>query len=183
MYLRLITPPTVEPVTLTEAKIFLRVDHSAEDALITSLLLAAREKGEELSRRAFVTQTWQMILNAWPLGLHITIGRPPLQSVEWIKYKNSSSAESTVDASTYYVNTSTDPGEVIFRYYPGTSLLRQGAISIQFIAGYGAGASNVPERFKDAILALVAYWYENRGSAIVPAEIRDSFISQRVVWF
>ena len=79
MTLRLITAPTAEPVSLETAKSFLRVDVAADDALITSLLLAARERGEELSRRAFITQTWEMTFDDWPSDSLLPMPRPRLQ--------------------------------------------------------------------------------------------------------
>lgn len=183
MNLRLITAPTFEPVSVETAKAFLRVDSTADDALITSLLKAAREKGEELSRRAFITQTWEMTLDEWPDELEMDLLRPPLQSVTSVKYIDLDDIEHTVDSSTYYAVTSSEPGELVFKSLESTSLRREGAITVRFVAGYGASDTNVPERIKSAILSLVAYWYENRESQSVPADIRHAFVSQRAVWF
>lgn len=183
MSLRLITAPTVEPVSVETAKLFLRVDDTSDDALITSLIKAAREKGEELSRRAFITQTWEMTMDEWPHELEMDLLRPPLQSVTSVKYIDLDDVEHTVDSSTYYAVTKREPGELVFKSLESTSLRREGAITVRYVAGYGDAASHVPERIKSAILSLVAYWYENRESQSVPNDIKHAFVSQRVVWF
>lgn len=57
---RLITPPQVEPVTLEEAKEYLRVDGFDLDARIQALIPRAREACERFTRRAFIEQTWEV---------------------------------------------------------------------------------------------------------------------------
>ena len=52
-----VTPAASEPITLTEAKNFLRVDGSDDDALIGALISAAREMCEQYTRRILVTTT------------------------------------------------------------------------------------------------------------------------------
>ena len=194
MNLRLVTAPASEPVTLTVVKAFLRVDGSAEDTLITSLAKAAREHGEDLSRRAFITQTWDMTINAWPIfATHVRDGvtslnrascrlqiyRPPLQSITSVKYLDLSNIEHTW--TDYVVDTRNEPGEIIFKTLPGDALLESGAITVRFVAGYGADTA-VPERIKNLILALTAYWYENRETHEVPTDIKKAFMGERAVW-
>jgi uncharacterized phiE125 gp8 family phage protein len=181
MNLRLITAPAVEPVSLATAKSFLRVDGSDDDALITSLIKAAREKGEELSRRAFITQTWDMTVNCWPVNHVLNLYRPPLLSVTHVKYTDRVGAEATW--TDYRVDIKSEPGTVIFDSLPGVSLQETGGITVRFVAGYGAAESNVPEWIKSTIQSLVAYWFENRESHDVPANIKSAFIGERVVWF
>ena len=181
MNLRLITAPAVEPVSLETVKSFLRVDGTDEDALITSLAKAAREKGEELARRALITQTWDMTVNMWPIDLRLKVYRPPLQSITSVKYFDSDNIEHTW--TDYVTDTRNAPGVVIFNTLPGVALLESGAITVRFVAGYGDAESAVPERVKSLILALTAHWYENRESHDVPADIKWAFISERAVWF
>ena len=52
-----VTPAASEPITLEEAKNFLRVDGSDDDALIGALISAAREMCEQYTRRILVTTT------------------------------------------------------------------------------------------------------------------------------
>ncbi len=51
------TPPATEPVSLSEAKLHLKVDTSADDTLISALIAAALQHLERHCNSAFVTQT------------------------------------------------------------------------------------------------------------------------------
>lgn len=181
MNLNLVTPPATEPVSVDEAKLFLRVDTTADDALITSLVKSARQKGEELSRRAFITQTWKLVLNCWPDDWVLKMKRSPLQSVTSVTYIDW--YQNSAVWTDYLVDTNSVPGRIIFRSVPGVALLNTGGIVIEFVAGYGAAATDVPERFKDAIKALVGYWYENRQTSDIPRDLAMPFISERPEWF
>lgn len=59
-------PPAAEPVTLADAKSFLRVDLPDDDPLISSLIVAARRAVETHLKQALVTQTWQLYLDSFP---------------------------------------------------------------------------------------------------------------------
>jgi uncharacterized phiE125 gp8 family phage protein len=63
---QLIQGPAVEPLSLDEAKLHLRVDIVDDDELITVLIQAAREYCEEFCHRAFITQTWKLVLDHFP---------------------------------------------------------------------------------------------------------------------
>ncbi|SIO60154.1 phage conserved hypothetical protein, phiE125 gp8 family [Singulisphaera sp. GP187] len=66
MRLTLVTPPAEEPVSLVEAKLYLRIDIDEEDALVSSLVTAARVYCENYLRQALVTQTWRLDLDSFP---------------------------------------------------------------------------------------------------------------------
>lgn len=161
----LVTPPTAEPVTLAEAKLFLRVDVTDDDALITELIAAARKRNEEKQGRAYVTQTWDLFLDEWPeKDGPIEVPRPPLQSVTSVKYTKSGGSVVTLAATEYYVDTASEPGRVVLnvdKSWPSDELRSANGIEVRFVAGYGA-ASTVPEQIKDAVKELVAHWYEHR---------------------
>lgn len=163
--------PAEEPITTTEAKLHLRVDGSTEDALIGSLITAARAYCENYQRRAYVTQTWTMTLDGFPMDGRkwIDIPLPPLQSVTSITYLDSAGSEQTWASSNYTVGTKTLPGRVALApnaSWPTTQAGRIEAVTITFVAGYG-GASAVPDRIKQAIYLLIGHWYANRESVVV----------------
>jgi len=132
------------------------------------------------SRRAFVTQTLEMIVDDFPPNYALKVARPRLQSVTSVTYydEDNNSAVWT----DYVVNARSEPGTIIFDSLPSVALMESGGVVVRFVAGYGAAAA-VPERIKNLILSLVAYWYENRESRDVPADIRKGFVAERAVWF
>jgi uncharacterized phiE125 gp8 family phage protein len=175
MALRLISAPVAEPVTLTEAKAHLRVDHSADDALISSLIGASRGYCERWTARAFVTQTWELVIDEFPTDA-IMLPMPPLQSVTSIKYDDVAGAEQTVAISEYEVDEVSEPGWVVPSIEGGWPSTFEGinAVRIRFVAGYDPGtdspidlAANVPGSIKAALLLHLGQLYENREDIVV----------------
>lgn len=162
MSLTLITPPAAEPVTLSEAKAHLKVDTTADDALITSLVTAARARAEWHTGRAFVTQSWTLWLDGWPQNGLIEIPLPPLQSVTQVKLYALDGTPSVLDPSAYQLDAASAPARLLRKSEPAANLRAVNAVEIAFTAGYGA-ASAVPQPVKQAILQIVADLYTNRG--------------------
>jgi uncharacterized phiE125 gp8 family phage protein len=79
---RLITPPAEEPVSLQEAREHLRPE-SGEDEYLSDPIAAARRHCESFQGRAYITQTWDLYMNAFPAGC-IKVPLPPLQQIEYI---------------------------------------------------------------------------------------------------
>jgi hypothetical protein len=74
------TAPAAEPVTLQQAKDHLRIDSSDEDLYIESVIKAARRHAEQVKAwRSFITQTWEIWLDAWPGKDSIDLPMPPVQ--------------------------------------------------------------------------------------------------------
>ncbi len=64
----LIAPPAVEPLTLAEAKLYLKLDGDDEDELVARLIAAARLLVEAASGRQLIAQTWRLAFARWPEG-------------------------------------------------------------------------------------------------------------------
>lgn len=175
MRLKMKTAPAAEPVTLEVAKNHLRVDTSDDDTLISSLITTARDLGERETRRAFITQTWQMYLDI-ATG-EIEIPKPPLQQVIDIKVIDDAGNESVVSSTLYDVDWSENS--------PGRVKLKSGcswpdhrgfaSFIIEFKAGYGDAAADVPEALKQGILQLLSHLYDNRGADKIPEGIKALF--------
>ena len=77
----LLTPPAVEPLSLAEAKAWLRVAHDDDDALIAALVASGRAHIEKETRRALIAQTWRIVRDAWPASGRIEAYPAPLRQV------------------------------------------------------------------------------------------------------
>jgi len=69
MPLQLVSAPAGEPITLLEAKQHLRVDVDDDDALIGSLITAARQAAETRTGRQLMTARWKLVLDGFPGSL------------------------------------------------------------------------------------------------------------------
>jgi len=168
---RLVTAPSIEPVTLNEAKEHLRVLHDDEDAYIESLIVAARqmvESGESWSLdRSLINTTWRVILDEWPCH-GIELPRPPLSSVTSITYLDTTNTSQTLSSTLYTVDTHNEPGRVVPSYasvWPEV-LPHINAIQIVYVAGYGSTAASVPQAIRQAILLCVSDLYEQRSNTV-----------------
>ena len=173
MALKLITGPTVEPLTLAEVKQHLRISHTDEDSIIEIYIRAAREYLEGpygFLGRALVAQTWDLILDEFPDN-EIKIPLPPLQSVDSVNYYDADGNEQVVDSDSYYVDNASEPGWVVpVDYWPSSLVLDAvNSVRIRFVAGYPATsdsppdlAGNIPFNIKAGMLLLIGNMFENR---------------------
>jgi hypothetical protein len=135
----LIAGPGAEPVTLAAAKAFCRIDAGDDDALVTALIAAARLHVEGLIGRALITQTWRLTVPCAPRLVVLPV-IPAMALVE------------APDGAVLQ-------GDAVLLVEAGDD------VSIDYTAGYG-DAGDVPADLKQALLSLVAYWYENRDLAM-----------------
>jgi len=172
--LKLVTPPAVEPVSVAEARLHCYVDDPMQDNLLMGFITAARQHIETVCNRALITQTWELVLDAWPKAdREIILPRSPLQRIESITYTDNTGADR--ELPTYLCDTSSEPGRVgpaFGLFWPGVPLQPMGAIKVRYVAGYG-DAEQVPQSFKQAILLLVGQWFENRENVVVGSNTRE----------
>lgn len=164
----LVTPPAVEPVTLSELKAQARIDTAAEDTLASGLIAAARQWIERYTGRAFIAQTWQMWIDNWEELSevdYIELLHPPLINVNSVKVFDNNDESEIWASENYFVDTAREPGRLALRagsVWPIPERLTNG-LMIEYDAGYGETANAVPEAIKLAIKQLATCWYEHRG--------------------
>jgi uncharacterized phiE125 gp8 family phage protein len=182
MTLTITTPPAVEPVTLDEAKAQLRVTYDQEDALIGSLITAARQRIEAELGIAMIATGVSEVHDVWPLEITtavpvtdpltalfsgpIRLRRGPLLSVADIGVADGTGTFQTVNPLSYAAEVGSRPGRVapydVAWPSPGVAT---GGVRIDYVAGYGAAESDVPAPLRQAILMLVADGFEHRNAA------------------
>jgi len=162
MTLVLTAPPAVEPVTLADAKAQLRVDSSAEDILIGSLLLTARLHIEAALGLALITQGWRLVLDRFPRGSVVALPLQPVSAVTSVQTIAADGTVTTLASSAALL----DPGPPPRVIRTGTSwptiTAAANGVAISFTAGFGPTPADVPLPIRQAMLLLIAHWYEHR---------------------
>lgn len=157
-----LSAPAAEPLTLAEAKAHLRVDFSDDDALITALIVTARQQAEHRTGRALVTQQWRYGLDQFPDD-SLELPKPRLVSVQSVTYLDNDGVRQTLANTEYDVITDEMIGRIIPAYGKSWPSCRvwPGSVQVSVTCGYGA-ASDVPQSIKAWMLLAIATWYENR---------------------
>ncbi len=161
MGLKVITEPATEPVTLTEAKLFIRYTQSLQNDVITALITAARRYVEKWTNRTLVTTTYEYY--AENFCNEIQIPTSTVNSITSITYVDSNGDTQTL-ASTVYGFDNVSPINTVYllpeQSWPGVQV-QPNAVKITFPAGFGA-ATAVPEDVKTAIKMMVGFMFEQR---------------------
>lgn len=179
----LVTGPVVEPISLAEAKMHLRIDDLSPDLtpdniLISALIVASRQWAEDFQNRAYITQEWDLFLDRFPRReRYIEIPRAPLMAIESLSYYDGTATQTVsfldpsgtalLETDDYIVDTASEPGRLCLKNASSWPVaLRQAkSVQIRFLAGYGDAGANVPEEIKAAIKLKLSDLYENRGDS------------------
>ncbi|MBF0421900.1 MAG: phage head-tail connector protein [Magnetococcales bacterium] len=184
MPLRVVIPPSVEPVTLAEAKLHLKVDVNDDDALISSLVATARAHAEMITQRSFISTMLEYVMDAFPgpsqfgvpwgrtfslPGHAILLPKSPVQSVESIRYLDMDGTLKTMDPATYACDLASEPARITpaFGHIWPIPLPQIGAVMVRFIAGYGNTLADVPEGIKSWIKLRCGSLYINREEVAI----------------
>lgn len=159
------TAPTTEPITLALAKEHLRVTDTAEDTLITSLIVVAREWCEKYEHKKYMTQTITVHFDSFAEKMFLPVA--PALSITSITYTDTDEEVQTLDSSYYELSTYDEPAFIYPAYnmsYP-TILSVNNSITVTYLAGYSAtdtDVTQVPSRVKHAIKLVLSHLYEHR---------------------
>ncbi|MEF2545955.1 hypothetical protein VQ045_02140 [Aurantimonas sp. E1-2-R+4] len=165
-----VTGPAAEVLPTVDFKQHSRIDYADEDVLIASYIKAAVSRFDGpfgLLGRCLISQTWRLSLDAF--STRITIPTSPVQSITSVKYLDTDGVEQTLAAfRTYGIGGLERPfllpaeGES----WP-QSAERPDAVTVEFVAGYGAAPEDVPADLINAIRRTVAHYFENRESIVI----------------
>ena len=157
------TPPAVEPVDVGQLKDWLRIQHGFSDTELTLAIQVARESIEQKLHRGLINQTITYQLNVFaPQIIELPIA--PASSITTVQYVDLAGDTQTWAASNYIFDGNAEPGfftpahNVVF---PSTRA-QVNAVTVTYVAGYGATGTSVPAPLRQAIMFLVGHWDLNR---------------------
>lgn len=159
--------------------------YSAEDNLLSALIIVARDYCEGFHRRSYITQTWELWLDGWPEKDWITLDFPPLQKVNHVKYYETDNSENTFTPADYFVDTKSEPGRVALGYskiWPSEVLRPTNGVVVNYDAGYGGAAASVPEKVKQAMKLLVGHYFKHREATDTALSKEVEFAVHALLW-
>lgn len=193
MSFTLITPPAQEPITLALARLQCRVDGSAEDELLAVYIATARRQAEARTGRSLITQTLDLVLDAFPAGDEgIRLERGPVQSVSSVSYVDSLGAPQTLSNALYLVDDAASPSGWVLpadgTSWPETDDVVN-AVTVRMVCGYGAEPAAVPDDIRAWMLMSIAYLYAQREAvdmsgraAELPCRFYDGLLDPYVIY-
>jgi uncharacterized phiE125 gp8 family phage protein len=164
---KIVTQPSVEPITTAEAKLYLKVDDSTEDTLIATLVKASRISAEKYLRRSLIKTVWALTLDEFPdadQDSTIEVYPAPVSKINSIKYYDADDVEQTLATTEYLCDYASEPCRItlaIGKSWPSISG-RANSVTVNYDAGFGTAASSVPELILAAIYLTLGHLYENR---------------------
>jgi uncharacterized phiE125 gp8 family phage protein len=153
-----------EPVSLSEAKAFLRLDRDDEDAVVATCLKAARQAVEAETGLVLTERRVRIAFEADPASESLAIRRRPLRAVLEATGYDGRGAAVTLDPATFRLKAQPFGADLLLP--PGLAGRAPNGVELDLRAGLKV--EEVPEALKLAILRLAAVGYETRG-AVGPA--------------
>jgi uncharacterized phiE125 gp8 family phage protein len=160
-----------EPASLQDLRDFGRIVSGAEDRVLESLLLAARQEVERHSGHVLVPGTFLVAIDDWSprIGLVLT----PVREVTSVTYHRVDGSEDVADPATYYADLGHVPPRLAFSsvYARPWSLRGSAGIEVEVVAGYETKAQ-VPEDIRQHVITLALLMYEHRDDPAVLERVR-----------
>lgn len=138
----------VEPISLGEAKTFLRVEGADHDAYLSKIISECRDK---LERHLGVCMISRTIKAGNDGGGNIKLPRWPVSEVSEVRINGLVSTSVTADLRTRPCSLSVDGSPYV---------------EVKFVSGYGPQSSDVPAPLRQAMLLLVSQAFERRNEDI-----------------
>lgn len=199
--------PAVLAVPLADVKTWLKVTTSDLDAEITALIEGATATAEHITRRDLINKGYRTFRDNFsdmetsygnyaalipysrrnPGYNEIELRRSRLQTVDNIEYLKDD-VWTAVDAAIYYSTLETEYSRVLLKdgqSWPTDIDNREQAVRIDFTAGYGDAAADVPADIKTAIKQHVANAFANHGDCFegffLPPQARGIYNQNRIL--
>lgn len=159
----IITPPALEPLSLADAKLHLRIDHASEDDFLSQSITAARQYIEAVTGERLITQAWRQYVPDWPVNRCIRMEVQPVQTVVAITAFDREGVPHQIAPEDTQLVRGSRPQLLMFSASADPVLAANG-LEIDVTVGQGDLPTDVDAPLRQAISMLVAHWYEFRGA-------------------
>lgn len=177
------TDASIDPLTYSEIRDYLRLDEGVDETLLITLLKMATQYVENFTGRALINRTitlfvdgvdeidlalWEGTRVAPDMSIrkrYIELPSTPVSSVSSISSFSDNDTETTFASTKYFVDTVREPARVYLRdgeAWPQSLRVANG-LKIVYVAGYGSNRTDIPEAIRLGILNIIAFNYEHRG--------------------
>ena len=165
MQLTLVTPPLDEdiPVSLIEAKSFLRILDDEDDELISSMLSVSTTHTADILNRQLGVATYELYADHYVTKLP----KNPINSIDKIEVLVDGSYVE-VDSSTYYLHEEHGVGHIFYNELTPFEYHKK-AVKITFTCGWTN--TKTPTPIKHYIKTKLSTLFENREEFVVGASI------------
>lgn len=202
-----VAPPAVEPILIADANLQLRLEGdaaAADAALVAEKISAARVFCEGRSHLAFITQTYDLYLDAWDnrpwsnltgcVGwstmsgttiynnawqtnqVNLPIG--PVQSVTFVQYTDQGQNVQTWPSTNYAVSLGNPARLAPIQNVCFPAVASQiDAVQIRIVAGYGSDGTTTPAAAISAMKLVMTWLYEKRSPTAFELTAVDSFLN------
>ena len=166
----IVTAAASEPITLTESKNFLRVDHSDDDTLISALITASRQMCEEYTRRILVTTTIDEYFDKFPMNRWenlsnlIYLSRGPVASITSVKYVDEIGSEVTITSDQYIIDTISEPARIqsTAGWFAAAGVVNQ--VIVRYVVG--TDVSSIPKPLIQGMMLVISDLYDQRNDRV-----------------
>lgn len=170
MAIDIVTAAAEEPITLAEAKNFLRVDHSDDDDLINALITASRQMCEQYTRRILVSTTIDEYFDKFPhnswdnLSNLIYLSRGPVASITSVKYVDEIGSEVTLTSDQYMTDLISEPARVqsTAGWFAAAGVVNQ--VIVRYVVGTAKSAIEKP--LIQGMMLVISELYDNRANSV-----------------
>lgn len=170
----IIAPPVAEPISLAQAKQYLRLEEDGTDfeAELALQITGARGRIESVTNTRLIDQTVELGAESFEDFDRLPIG--PVSSIEAITYRDSTGVEQTLEAAD--VDLVGAGLEMAVRPVTGSWPAAAKSIKVRAIVGYGADGSSVPPSVTIALLQQIRELFEGTSADL------DSWLVNDRIW-
>lgn len=163
---KLITPSTLTPVTLTEAKEHLKVTGSDEDTLIQTYLNAAIKRVENYRQSPVMSSEWELYATHWRTSFNLQ--KHPVTVINSVKYYDDDNVLQTVDSANYRLQDFRVPCRLEFDsdFTEPSFYDREFPIVVNFQAGFTYAASGNYALIKQVVFLEIGTFNEIRQTEL-----------------